>query len=155
LNQAVIFAGQYLIYLLPMLVVVAGYLWNIERGSGQTWRWFLKLIAALLLTYLAERIIWLLLPSSRPFVLGGVAPLINHLADNSLPSTHAALGSVFATFLARLDLRLGILGFMIVGIVGVARVLAMLHYPQDIVAGVALGVLVSLAVLYLWPSRWA
>ena len=76
----------------------------------------------------------------RPFVVGLARNYLDHVADSSLPSDHAALLFALAAGLA-LRRRAGpaALLFFVGALVGAARVYLGAHYPSDIVAGGALG----------------
>ena len=76
----------------------------------------------------------------RPF-LGepGVKLLISHGADSSFPSLHATLAASVATAASFRWPRWTpvFLGFVL--LVGISRVLVGVHYPDDVVAGWAIG----------------
>jgi undecaprenyl-diphosphatase len=74
----------------------------------------------------------------RPFVALGLAPLIPHAQDSSFPSDHTLVGVALVGVLAWRLPRLGLwlLGWAL--LVGAARVMALLHYPSDILGSAAL-----------------
>ncbi len=98
---------------------------------------------------LVSELISVIYVRQRPFVaVSEVKLLVPHSADGGMPSHHivfmvALITTVFfyerrfATFLALLTL-----------VTGVARVVAGIHYPSDIVAGAVLGA--GIAYLYRW-----
>lgn len=78
---------------------------------------------------------------ARPETVTAIAPMIAHLPDNSFPSGHAifASASVVALF-AFLDKKCIGLSFAILGLIMcLARVVAGVHYPGDILAGFLVG----------------
>ena len=97
---------------------------------------------------------------ARPFVSDADARLlINHSADNSFPSDHAALAFAVAGAIVwwRRGIGLACLGLAL--LTGVARVYVGVHWPLDIlasaVAGVTAGALLTKAVPLLEaPQRW-
>lgn len=80
--------------------------------------------------------------SPRPFMTKGVMPLIDksNEALSSFPSAHAAVFFALGTFLYFYHTRLGALYLIGAALIGIARVMAGVHWPLDIVAGAALGV---------------
>lgn len=76
----------------------------------------------------------------RPFVALGITPLIAHAADSSFPSDHTLIG---VALVGPLAWRVPRLGLWLVGwalLVGMARVMAALHYPSDILGSALLAV---------------
>lgn len=66
---------------------------------------------------------------------------------HSFPSGHAVNATIMGLTLALVAAPLGWVGAGWLFLTGLSRVILGLHYPSDVVAGVGLGVLVSLAVL--------
>lgn len=81
----------------------------------------------------------------RPFVaLSHVLVLVHHSADAGLPSDHATLaGAVFAA-LYLVDRRLAITATVVGVLLAADRVYVGVHYPGDVLAGLALGAVVAL-----------
>lgn len=77
---------------------------------------------------------------ARPFVTLHIQPLIAHAADNAFPSDHAAAAGLAAAYLWPRSRALAIVAFVAACAIGVARVAAHLHWPIDIIAGIAFGV---------------
>lgn len=73
----------------------------------------------------------------RPFVSRHVAPLIPHGPDNGFPSDHTLLCAVCAFLILPFSRPLGIAAGVVALLVGVARIIALLHSPLDIAAGIA------------------
>ena len=73
-------------------------------------------------------------------------PLV-HVPDTaSFPSGHAATSFAGATILALAFPRLAVPLYVLAAAVAFSRVYVGVHYPLDIVAGAALGIVVALAV---------
>ena len=112
---------------------------------------------AVAVAWLAVKGISAIVDEQRPFVVLGVAPLFAHVPDSSFPSEHTTLG--FALLGARLRSRAAQMAIgLVVLVVGVARVLAGVHWPIDIAAGIVTGVGVAAIIGYAWdrlvpPSR--
>lgn len=82
-----------------------------------------------------------LIPRPRPETLTNIPVLINHLPDNSFPSGHALFwgASWWASHVLFGRLRVTLTFFILGFITCLARVIAGIHYPGDIIAGFLLG----------------
>ncbi len=89
---------------------------------------------------------------TRPFVTSGVAPLFPHAADNGFPSDHTAVTMFVALCVLVVSRPWGLVLVAVSLAAGVARVLAHVHSPIDIVAAVAMAA-VAAAVGWL-VARW-
>ncbi len=69
----------------------------------------------------------------------------------SFPSGHSASAAAFATGVALERPVLGAGVAVVAGAVGLSRVHTGVHFPSDVVAGLALGTLASLALTRVWP----
>jgi len=81
----------------------------------------------------------------RPFVTGHFQPLIPHVADNGFPSDHTLLSAVIAATLTTVSVPVGIILWVITGIVAVARVSAGLHHPIDVIGSICIAAVVTMA----------
>lgn len=86
----------------------------------------------------------------RPFVTQLGAPSSTH----SFPSGHSATSFACATVLSWFAPRWRVPFFVLAALIALSRVYNGLHYPTDVVAGSALGVLVGLAVLRVSRHGW-
>jgi len=75
---------------------------------------------------------------TRPFVTQGVAPLFPHAADNGFPSDHTAITMFIGLCVLVVSRPWGLVLIAISLAAGVARVLAHVHSPIDIVGAVAM-----------------
>lgn len=91
----------------------------------------------------------------RPVVDG--VPLVRRLRQqpwtSSFPSGHSASAAAFATGVAIESSRYGTLVAPLAAAVAVSRVYVGVHYPSDVVAGVALGIGVAALTRRWWPAR--
>lgn len=84
------------------------------------------------------------LNEKRPFVaLQHVLVLTHHSADPGLPSDHATLAGGVLAGLFLVDRRLGAVATAIGVVLAADRVYVGVHYPGDVVAGLAVGALVA------------
>jgi len=89
----------------------------------------------------------------RPFVVDpSVKPLFPHPADNGFPSDHTALASGVAFLLVLYRRWIGIALVVVSVAIGVCRVAAHVHHPQDIVGGLLIGALAALCGVLAWRA---
>jgi undecaprenyl-diphosphatase len=94
-----------------------------------------------------------LVAERRPYdVLPHVLVLVPRTTDFSFPSDHAVMAGAVAAGLWWVDRRLGLVAALAALAMAFARVYVGAHYPLDVVAGLALGALVtSLGLLAARP----
>lgn len=94
--------------------------------------------------YVLVGITRLFVDSPRPFaVLESVNPLVVHEATASFPSGHAAFFGALAMVVFLVNKKAGAIFFLLALFVGTARVIAGIHWPLDIVAGIIAGTLIG------------
>lgn len=86
-------------------------------------------------------------PTLRPFMVNGreVDVLIRPL-DSAFPSEHTVLAFALAVTVFLHDRKVGWVFLISALIVGIARVVANVHYPIDIVGGAFLGTIIAVVV---------
>lgn len=87
--------------------------------------------------------------NSRPFVIEHIQPLIPHTADNGFPSDHTLLTMTIAGIIFIYHKRLGGLLAILALVVGIARILAKVHHPIDILGAIAIAMLTIYLSLYI------
>ncbi len=141
LKPLVVFASVYLGWLLLGVVIIV--------FSSRRWRDELAfVISAAVSAWLVGFLIKWLWPVARPFVkLSEVLPLISVSDAGAFPSGHATFFFALALAVYALDQKLG--QWLIAGavIIGLARIMAGVHWPGDILGGF---VLAGLVVLISW-----
>ncbi|MBD8553933.1 undecaprenyl-diphosphatase [Rhizobium sp. CFBP 8762] len=133
------------IYFLPLHMVN---LWF--SGSPKLKQTALALFLALLIGTVLSYALGVVAYRPRPFVAGLGAALMDHRQSPSFPSNHALVFATYATTL--LLLRRRQLGLLVASggvVVGWSRIYLGVHYPLDIVGGAALGVVSSVASLWI------
>jgi undecaprenyl-diphosphatase len=133
-----------------VLIAVAAFgLWLLARPGGSP-RWKLAAASALAsagLGLLVNRLVAQFWDRPRPYETHPSAYTLSHSHDPSFPSDHAsaAFGIAFAVLL--FDPLAGALFLLAAVLIGVGRVLIGAHYPGDVLAGAAIGLLAALFVV--------
>ena len=139
--------------LLFAVLLLAG--WWRARGTADPVRIATALWAPLgmLLAIGVNQPIGNLIAERRPYdVLQHVLVLVPRTTDFSFPSDHAVMAGAVAAGLWWVDRRLGLVAGLAAVAMAFARVYVGAHYPLDVVAGLALGALVtSLGLLAARP----
>ncbi|MDP3764417.1 MAG: phosphatase PAP2 family protein [bacterium] len=116
----------------------------------------IALFSALVARFGVTSLIRYFYPRERPFVFGGLDALINqNPLEASFPSGHATFFMALAVyfFLVKQP-KLSLFLFISAILIGVARVAAGVHWPSDIVAGWAVGAVVSYIIFELTKNRF-
>lgn len=136
------FFASFFIYFLYFGLVV---LWFIDGKIKKE-----QVVHALLATFIAWAIsesIKYLFPTLRPFAVnGGKIDVLIKPFDGAFPSGHTAESFALAVTIFMHDKKIGSLFLIGALLVGVARVLANVHYPVDIVGGAFLGTIVAVII---------
>ncbi|MFN2568953.1 MAG: phosphatase PAP2 family protein [Candidatus Dormibacteria bacterium] len=129
-------------YGIALGVVAALMLWVQPAGV----RALIALAGGALLALLAGSLISHLWFETRPFATGHYQPLISHDSDASFPSDHlCVLGALVGATWPNWR-RLGWASLALAVAVGLARVVAGVHYAGDVLAGFLLGLVGAVAV---------
>ncbi|MGB7958147.1 MAG: phosphatase PAP2 family protein [Minisyncoccia bacterium] len=131
-----IFFAEYLPYLL-----VAGFLVLVFYQSGTRRKFYLfaeGAIAVILARGIVTEAIRFFYNVPRPFALLGFSPLIAE-SGASFPSGHMTWFFALALVIWFADRKWGFWYFVLSAAIGIARIYAGVHWPLDIVGGVAIG----------------
>jgi len=135
------FLAEYLIYCLPLILVILWFWGKTEKKVALR-----ALFSAILAWPILANILGHLINRSRPFEISGVKELIFHRPDYSFPSDHAA--AIFAicfSFWFSGYKKLALATLIIGLVISFFRVATGVHYPTDILGGVG----VALVAAYL------
>ncbi len=141
-----VIVAKFWIVLYPALL-----LWFWWRGSGdrnQRRRGLLLSALAAVLALGINAVMNVAVPRPRPFLTLPAHVLVARPADPSFPSDHAAFTSAIGIMLMAMgEVAWGV--FALLGVVGLgtARVMVGVHYPSDILGGMAVGAASVLVVL--------
>ncbi len=141
MDNLIIFSAKYLYLAAIALTVIV---WVFKKPIKRKQLLTLGVIS-LPLSLLVTKILGYFIYHPRPFVIEHIKPLIDHTADNGFPSDHTLLVMALASVIFTFDRKMGIILFIIGIIVGIARVIAKVHYPEDIMAST----LIALVTTYL------
>jgi membrane-associated phospholipid phosphatase len=137
---------------LVILIAAAAFaLWLVGRPGGSH-RWKLasaSALAAAALALEANQLIGKVWHRPRPYE---AHPALYHLSnshDPSFPSDHASAAFAIAFAVLHFDRVVGSLFLAVAVLIGLGRVLTGAHYPGDVLAGGAVGLLAALVVVYL------
>lgn len=94
--------------------------------------------------WIITELIKTIFPTLRPFQAQNLIPLTLTIpGDGAFPSSHSAVAFALAVTILKHDRKVGILYLVMAGLVGIARIIAHVHYPIDIMGGAVIGVIVS------------
>jgi undecaprenyl-diphosphatase len=100
--------------------------------------------------YLVNDLVKSLVDEQRPCQTLHVAATVEAcpaLGDWSFPSNHAAIAAASAVALLLADRRIGLVALPFALLLGASRVWIGVHYPHDVLAGLALGALLAGALM--------
>ncbi|WP_332066104.1 undecaprenyl-diphosphatase [Bartonella sp. CB189] len=138
-----IFCAKFLIYIIPMHLCI---LWFC--GSVMERHIVLSICTSIGMALFVGYLISLIYFHPRPFVVGLTSPLIKHRATASFPSNHAL---TIASYMANLYVyRYKVSSkFAVISLCLICwgRIFVGVHYPFDVLAGVVLGIVISLGIV--------
>ena len=95
-----------------------------------------------------------LIARSRPCWIRMDVPLLIAVPeDYSFPSGHTLSSVIAAACLARADRRFGYAAIPLAAVIAFSRLYLFVHFPTDVLASIALGIMIAAAVCRLFPRR--
>lgn len=141
LDQSMILATTYLIYLTFLLILILGL-----KGGIREKKALLFIILGIPISILLIKIIHLFLFVPRPFVTFHLSPIVMEAADSaSFPSRHATIAGVLAFAYTYFKSKWSPLLIFIMLWIGISRIYVGVHYPLDILGGFIVAI-ISLAL---------
>lgn len=138
----VMFLASFLIYFLFLGLIV---LWFIDGKIKK--EQVIHALFACLFAWIIATLIKHFFPTIRPFVInGGDIGVIIPPTDGAFPSEHTVIAFALAVSVFLHDRRVGWVFLISALTVGIARVIANVHYPIDIVGGAFLGTIIAVIV---------
>ena len=142
MDFVIVFLGEYLGYIL----IAAFLVFWLENKNMHPWLLWELFAAAVLSRGIITETIRLFWHRARPFVEQNFVPMIPHADSASFPSGHATFFFAVGTVLYMHNKKAGTVFLLGSALIGVARVLAGVHWPSDVIAGALIGVACGLVV---------
>lgn len=122
-----------------LVIIAIAYLWFIKKEQDEAVRVVLSVLIASVFALVIKELF--LIP--RPFAVNREAALAGLTQFSSFPSVHSAIAFSAATTVTFQGKRFGLVLVALAGVLAFGRVLANVHYPIDIMAGIMIGILIS------------
>lgn len=148
-ETAIIFSATYLVY----IEILAFCVFLLLARRRVRARLTLISLIALPLAYITAKIASFFWYDTRPFVESGIAPLIDHAADNGFPSDHMLLAATMAAIVTLRYPRISIMFWLMALLIGASRVFAAIHHPIDIFASSVIGIASAFVAFYVVVLR--
>lgn len=136
-EHIVIFFAEYLHLI---VAVIAGFVFLGYRYRHLQKQIVLTAVISAVLALGIDKLLNRVIDSPRPFVVDDVVPLFLHVADNGFPSEHTLLAVVIACLVYIQHKKTGLALLLLAVVIGIARVIAGVHHPIDIVGALLIGV---------------
>ena len=148
-DTIIIFCAKYLPYI---MVVFLSLFLIFGRDRKRELKMIFYVIAGVVLSRLViTEIIRYFYPHLRPFIFYKFTPLIYDYAS-SFPSGHAAFFFALATIIFLFHKKWGIVYFLGAIIISISRIVAGVHWPIDILGGLAVGVSSAILIQFLFKK---
>ena len=149
LHGFMVFMAKYGIVFLAIALLVGWWLGRRENSPRKVaiavWSALAALVALALVQPISNAA-----REQRPFVNHPeVHKLIAHAADYGFPSDHATAAGAVAAGLLFLSWRLGVVTTLIALLIAFSLVYVGVHFPQDVLAGLALGAVVAVIGVFV------
>lgn len=162
-DTSIVFLAQFLIFVMAVTLFV--YMMTTEKTplffqqeNSSKYRFYEIVIFAGFVSCVMVIVSWIkwYFAIPRPFLqFPEAVNLFSYGGFDSFPSGHAALSAAVATIGYLYSKRFGIMLFIGALLVGVARIVAGVHFPFDIVAGYILGVGVTGGLFLLYKKLFS
>jgi undecaprenyl-diphosphatase len=138
----VMFLASFLIYFIFAGLVI---LWFIDGKIKK--EQVIHALVACLIAWVIATLIKYFFPTIRPFVLnGGETDVILRPTDGAFPSEHTVLAFAVAVTVFMHDRKVGLWFLASALAIGIARIVANVHYPIDILGGAFLGTITAVII---------
>lgn len=148
MDAIIAFCAQYL-YLFVILALAIAWLQVVKDNKI---KFIVATIFGGIIAFGLSRIAGHVYYDPRPFVTEHVKPIIKHIADNGFPSDHALLTGTLTAIAYFFNKKIANVMLVLTVIIGIARVMAKVHSPLDIIGGWLFGIIGAVCGFYL--TRW-
>jgi undecaprenyl-diphosphatase len=148
LDEAGIFLAEYLPYVLVAVLFVF-----LIKNLKKYFSWVAMSFLSAGLAYAIARIIRLFWLRPRPFVVGPVNLLLDHIHSGAWPSMHASFFFALSTIVFFYNKTLGSIFLIASVLIGLSRIFVGVHWPADILAGAGIGILCAILIKKLQRGR--
>src|SRR3989339_970136 len=154
-DKVIVFTAETLPY---VVIILAGLflLFSLPAQAGRkSWRELFLVFASSGVAYVFSKILKILIHTNRPFVEFSNVQVLGSATGFAFPSGHATffMALAIAIFLihkkAGLPAQAGYVFIIFALLIGLARIVAGVHFPVDILGGFVLGAGISYLVAYL------
>ena len=139
---------------IPVMVLITAALWFLSRPGGDR-KWKLACgsgFAAAALSYAIAFAIHHAYDRPRPYVSHHISHPWSSTTDASFPSDHTTVSFAIAFAVLSFDAAAGATFLVVAAAIGVGRLFIGAHYPGDVAAGVAVGLIAAGIVVRLLPG---
>jgi len=130
------FSFNLIIVIMYIILLILFDLYTIKKLSLSSLKLILSFIFGITLTYILKNIFQVPRPMS----------VYKDISDYSFPSGHSIRASIFAYFLSQKVRKIKIILWIYAILVGISRIVLSVHWFSDIIAGLLLGIWVSLSI---------
>ncbi len=129
-------------------IILLDFFFALRIGHIETVRFVICSFVSILISLLCAYLIQWVIPRERPFVIYGLVPILQHDTDASFPSDYATVAAALSMSLiprtkaSTPRIVASVLTFMLPW----SRVCAGLHFPSDVLGGLALGTFVAAVI---------
>jgi undecaprenyl-diphosphatase len=155
-DNLVVFFAEYFPYLVILLAII--FLLshhdvltskNKFKDSIHKWKEILFVSLSIILAWISSILLKIVFHVSRPFIVfPNIVPLFRE-TDFSFPSGHATFFMAVAVAIFLYHKKMGYLFIFFAVLIGVARVIAGVHFPIDILGGYLVGFIISYLLIKL------
>lgn len=147
-DKVVIFTAETLPYI---VIILAGLFLLFYRKS---WRELFLVFGSSGLAYVVSKILKILIHADRPFVEFSNVQALFPESGFAFPSSHMIFFSALAVAIFLLHKKAGYVFILFALLIGLARIVAGVHFPFDILGGFILGAGISYLVAYLAKNTY-
>jgi undecaprenyl-diphosphatase len=151
LDGVIVFVGEYLGYLLVLAVALFAWREVRQKRWNKVWGYIVAVLGAIIARLVVTELIRSFYHHLRPSLALHITPLWSE-TTYSFPSGHTIFFFALAAGVYRINKPFGWTLYVLSFLIGVARVAGGVHYPLDILGGIVLGILTSIAVIWIWKS---